>query len=445
MRVCALLRISLGVGLVLLLWLGLIDTRAGTALAIDVNQFEVPTDRDETLFLVNWVEHIGWDLWPGEQASLADLQSWADAWHPHVVAFQERARLAGLHSELQNLLNNLRSFVEANQRYCTLAPQVPGMIDAETSRKRDQLASNMVEGVAELLLERLLGTPQSQQQAKVRVARRVFETSKDAVNFKLEAGQTAASWNASQRRDLALLRQDHESAARLSVAVMKVSRAWKPGETRFDGTGSQSVDSALASRVRDPFFAYPVFTKRAAAQTPFAAMSDAVMLYERARYVPEEPIYKAYQLYFLGGAAELATDAGARDQQYYSAPTKIPSRMAMKLWERFLDKTSDSDRPTVRQVMHLARANALNGRYDVAVTLMEICAKKAEFERDANFQYRYALMLSLVGKPTESLSRLSLAKTLGITDFRDAVNDPDLTTVRERHPTEFAKLLMNGS
>lgn len=422
-----------------------LSTSGVVVLAVDVNQFEVPKDRDETLFLVNWVEHIGWDLWPGEQASLAELQGWASLWHPQVAMFQERARVAGLHPELQNMLNHLRAFIEANQQYCTTAPKVPGMIDAQVQERNIKLQQEMVEGVATLVLEKFFGTAESERNAKSDVANQVVRRAGEALQFKLEAGQTAASWNAAQRRDLATMHRDHEADARLSVATMRVTRNWASGETRFDGSARASTESILAHRLRDPFSVHPVLSARARSQTPFAAMSDAVALYERARYVPDESLYKPYQLFYLGAAAQLATDAAAQDQKRYSDAPRIPARMAMKLWERFLDKTSKNDRPTVHQTMHLARAHALNGSYQSAVKIMAICANKPEFERDMSFHFRYALMLSLADKPAESLRHLQIAKTLGLTDLNSLESDPDLKTVREKLPDQFAAFLHGGS
>ncbi len=209
----------------------------------------------------------------------------------------------------------------------------------------------------------------------------------------------------------------------------------------FDGSAKKLDAATVNLRPRDPFLAHPFFARRAATQEPFAATADAAFLFDRARYVPDVPVYKVFQLTFLGEAARLATDAAARDQSSYSMKPRMPAVMAKKLWERFLEKSTNDFRPTVSQVMHLGRSHAFNGNYEAAVTVTGICATKSEYKNDAYFHYRFARMLSLAGRTAEALTELRSAYANGFTDRELVQTDPDLQNVRTKHVAEVAGLL----
>ncbi len=192
---------------------------------LDVNRFVVPTDRDEALFLVNFAEYAGWDLWPSKDAQLDAIQDYARIWMPVVAHYEERAAVAQLHPEVKKILGNLRAFLAANQTYGSSARRFETDSQDRVQEKAGKMGETLTEETLRLLLEKALGTPSSFEAQRRVTARRVFDATSDAVKAKTQVDADLPRWHSQQRLNLQALQQSHFESARLGVAVLKVSHS----------------------------------------------------------------------------------------------------------------------------------------------------------------------------------------------------------------------------
>ena len=397
---------------------------------LDINKFVVPTDRDEALFLVNFVEYIAWDCWPGETAAIEDLQSWVDDFKSTLIRMRARATAENQPVAVQELMGHVIASMNEIDRFCKAAPDQKRRIREATESKRQEVIETLAEETINAIFERLGGNSQSLNDQRKRTSKNLLEKSKAGIRAAQTEEEQFEVWKRANIEAIQASRNSIEQQAIQSISVLAIQRNWKPGETRFDGSPILRGEPKVAARPRDPFTAWPFFVDRASNRTPFDAMGDAMLMYHRATYVPEKDDYKGLQVYYLGGALQLATNAAARSQSSYSSKPTFPSVAALQLSNRYIEKTTEKHPPEVKHVSNMARVAALNGQIDVALTLMEISENKPYCKNDPFFHLRYARMLSVANRKAESLERFHKYVTTGGTAFSEVKSDEDFKNLR---------------
>lgn len=399
---------------------------------LDINKFVVPPDRDEALFLVNLIEYIAWDCWPGETATVDELQGWTDQWKSNLVRLKAQATVTNQPLAVQELMGYVVASMNEVDTFCKSAPDQRKRIREIAESKRWEVIDTLYEETITAVLERLFGDSQSLNEQRKNTAKNLFKKSKAGIQAAGTEEEQFEHWKQMNLEAIQAFRDSIEQRSIESLSVLAIQRNWKPGETRFDGSPILQGEPKIAARPRDPFAAWPFFVKRVSNRSPFDAMSDAMFMYERATYIPERKDYKGLQLYYLGGALQLATDAAVRSQSNYSSKPTIPSVAALKLSNRYIEQVSDNHPPEAKHVSNMARVAALNGNIELALEYMKLCENKPECKNDKFFHLRYARMLSVANQRVESLEKFQKYVSMGGKEFSDVRADDDFKNLRSQ-------------
>jgi hypothetical protein len=403
--------------------------------AYDVNPRE---GTDETLFQVRALETLCQGR-PGASAGEAALRNWVALVRPHLARFQEQARVGKLDPELLGLLDDLGKGLNDHETYFSNLARIRSDFwsrernDGEAARRTAEQLSDHVMKQSEAD-----GDSFGKQLGKGLGSRIGSEVGFNLVRGGMRERDKQGALNSEADRIESLWSDVLGRAAGRTLHLTQ-NLGWRRGEAGFDRFTSDTMGELIERRPRDPFLRVWNAQIRVNGEGPAEVLNDARTCVDAARMVPAGRPYELFRRDFVRAAADLALLAAGMEINYsYSAAPAKGGREAVRFCRTYLSLDPE-DAYGVGNMM-LARALAMCGRFDDAVTAANKADANPEFHNDPYFAYRYAKLMTLTGNVPLALDWLRWSISKGFDDVAAARTDPDLKRLREEKSDEFARL-----
>ncbi len=405
------------------------------AIGQDSSPTESRTRRAESLFLIHALGNTYDQLPTGRQQS-GQRAAWIAGTTQRTSRLRAHMQVAKLDPDLVVLYEDCLKLLNAFEGYLLNV----GAIEQQT---RDRAGTDALDSI----LAGVQTASQAEEDALRRGAAQDRASNAGAAAGLFEGFKDA--YSRSQRRtatEKAAIEQEHrkltsvwiETMSRASAAVEKFTEKyeWTPGEAGFDGFQSQYLIDYVKRRPRDPFVTVRYATTPVKDALPADILKDAEMCVIAADLVPAGTVYDQFRVEFLWRASDLAVSAAAGEAGSYSAEPSASGARALQLAEKYL--AADSQDSFGRGHALLARALAMSHRYPDAIAAANIARKN--WEHDANFQYRYAKLMSLTNQLDLAGDWLAASYNSGMNDISHVRTDPDLSSFRLGRMERYTQL-----
>jgi len=395
------------------------------AIGQDSSPTESRTRRAESLFLIHALGDT-YDQWPTARQQSRQLAAWISGTTQRTSRLRAHMQVAKLDPDLVVLYEDCLKLVNAFEGYLS-------NLGAIEQQAREQSGTDALDSI----LAGVQTASQAEEDALRRGAGRDRASNDGAAAGLFEGFKEA--YSRSQRRNAtqeAAVEQEQrkltsvwiETMSRASAVVEKFTKEyeWTPGEAGFDGFQSQYLIDYVKRRPRDPFVNVRYATTPVNDASPADILKDAEMCVIAADLVPAGTVYDQFRVEFLWRASDLAVTAASVETPSYGAEPSASGARALQLAEKYL--AADSQDSFGRGHALLARALAMSHRYTDAIAAANIARRN--WEHDANFQYRYAKLMSLTNQLDLAGDWLAASYKSGMNDISHVRTDPDLSSFR---------------
>lgn len=428
---------------------------------VPIPTVEIPrvSEVDERLFLVRLLEEI-YSEWPRDtqnrlavQKALGDLRYRASRHHEYI----------GRHGFDPELKQGYEDVISAIESYTQFLARI-GEIEAGAVARAEKEAAE---------------TGFNAGFAGGDTAFRLKDSGASGTNSLLAGAAVAGlsflweDYNKGKERDAAKQRAIDVSSRELNntlssylarsqnMALELANRySWTHGEGGFDRTSEENarweelvkandaagllrvMDRLRQTRAHDPFaqINYAYFASRQQGRTAKDLAADAQLCLTAAALVPANAMYDEYRgwcLYRAGDIANLASTVEIGRGSWARAFNATAAH-AVGIWDACLRVTPNDPTGELGE----RRAWALLQSGHLSEALEQARAVESVRNKDLRFAYNYSTILSCTGDTQKSFEWLNYAiRGLGYSNIKQAIQDPDLETMRKSKKAEFDDLV----
>lgn len=388
---------------------------------------------DENLFLLRALEDT-YTRWPtNSTADPSEIANWLTRTRTRIAAVRDSIRTHNLDPDVGRLYDDCLIFLDTYQSYLANRGVAGNSIEQDGVDLALPVFAGLREGnVAErsALRRRDGGIYLSWSTLGSAIVREPQGIGRG------DDGQAVEGPGNSEEEALQAAWSETKTNAEKVARKLTIKYGWKPHEAGFDDSRSGLIESG-EDVSPNPFRAI-----RLATQTDGGKPADLLRQAERciqaADLTPRGATYDPFRADFLREAATLAVRATTMELRPFSYSTgPAPSAAeAVRLCERYL--AANPHDPSRGAHMLLAHSLASAGRHADAIRAANEARER--WDRDPNFCYRYAKLMSLTYQLDLAGEWLERAYRYGFHDIDLVRGDPDLVGLRVGHPDRFAEL-----